>query len=109
MSTNKKYAYQLEQIDTIWNARITRKVTSKKTVISKQKTGFSSESEAKDWAEKMLSEFTDTQSSSNKRHGETRQQNIQIKQNRSARRAEKTAAAKSQVKDLSSNASEHLD
>jgi len=94
MSTNKKYDYQIEQRNSIWTAQITRKVTSKKTVISKEKTDFTSDADATKWAIKTIAEFTKTQNLNNQRHGSARQLNKKVREDRSTRRADKTARAK---------------
>ena len=40
MSKGKKYEYQLTEVDGGWKAEITRRVTSKKKVVSKSQDGF---------------------------------------------------------------------
>jgi len=77
-----------------WLAQIVRHVTSKKTTISKQRGGFATEQQAIAWGETALLEFSQTQSSSNQRHGVRRKKNDQIKRQRSTRRSDKTAAQK---------------
>ena len=99
MSKNKKYDYQLEQIDSSWNAQITRKVSSKKVIVSKEKKGFDNESEAKTWAENEIARFIKTQNVSNLRQASTRKLNEETREQRSARRAEKTARLKASQTD----------
>jgi len=67
MSKSKKYDYRAVQQKTDWSAEIIRRVTSSKTVVSKSKSGFSSESEALEWGEKELKVFISNQSERNKR------------------------------------------
>ena len=53
----KKYSSQVVEKEGAWCAEILRRVTSKKTHISKQKDDFATETEAKQWAEKELKSF----------------------------------------------------
>ena len=57
MAQNKKYEYRLIQQGDSWRAEISRRVTSKRSLISKQQDGFASEAEASAWAEAELKEF----------------------------------------------------
>lgn len=97
MSKNKKYSSKIEQIDAHWQATINRQVTANKTIVSKEKGGFTSESEAEDWANEQLQKFTATLSESNKRHGEQRKINAEERAQRSTRRAEKTQLSKETI------------
>lgn len=107
MTKNRKYSYKLEQIKDSWSAQILRQVTSKKVLVSKEQAGFSSEDDAKKWAEQRLLEFTDTLRTSNQRHGTQRKLNEEERQQRSVRRADKTEKAKElkKVKQEALNAS----
>jgi len=53
MSNNKKYQIKLEQKDSEWVAQITRQVTSRKIVVTKQQDSFTTETEAQEWAAKL--------------------------------------------------------
>ena len=94
MTKNKKYSYKIEQDGSGWKALITRQVTSKKTIISKQQNAFANEAEAKQWAERQLVDFATTLGESNQRHGQQRKLDAEERRQRSARRAEKTQQAK---------------
>ena len=94
MAKNRKYSSVISQEGSQWSARIVRQVTSRKTLVSKEQTGFESEEKALEWAEQQLAEFSATQSTSNKRHGEQRKLNEEERRQRSSRRAEKTLNAK---------------
>ena len=96
MSKGKKYDFKIEQVDSLWRAQITRQVTSKKVAITKQKVDFKSESDARQWAEKELIEFTKALADSNTRHGEQRKESEEIQRLRSSRRADKTQQAKAE-------------
>lgn len=97
MTKSRKYAYNLVEEGSLWNAEITRQVSSKKTVVSKLKEGFKSESEAQDWAEQELLEFATTLGKSNQRHGEQRKHLEEVRRQRSNRRADKTLQAKKEI------------
>ena len=73
MSTGKKYDYRVVKNRTHWKAEIVRQVTSKKTVVSKRKTGFSTEAEATEWAEAELKLFIKYLAERNKRRAEQRE------------------------------------
>lgn len=74
MAKGKKYDYRLSQDGVVWRAEIVRRVTSKKTVVSKSQDGFSSEPEAQAWAEDTLQSFSESLSERNKRRAEKRKQ-----------------------------------
>lgn len=72
MSRNK-YQYQIEQSeDNKWSASITRKITSKKTIVSKQQDGFTTEKEAQEWSETELKAFMENQQALNTRRAKRR-------------------------------------
>ena len=54
MAKGKKYEFHVKQENTGWTAEIIRKVTAKRTIVSKRQKGFSSESEAQEWGESEL-------------------------------------------------------
>ncbi len=72
MTQGKKYNYRIAKNRKNWKAEIVRQVTSRKTVVSKRKTGFTTESEAKEWAEKELTSFIENQSEKNERRAKQR-------------------------------------
>jgi len=72
MSISKKYDFQTSAEKDTWKADIVRRASSKKTVISKTQTGFKSEAEAVEWAEKELALFLQKQSARNKRQANKR-------------------------------------
>jgi len=94
MAKNKKYSFKIEQHGSTWKAQIVRQATTKRTVLSKEQKGFASKTEATNWAELQLQEFTTTLDKSNQRHSEQRKHSQQVRLERSARRAEKTQQAK---------------
>jgi len=94
MTTSKKYSISVEKKDAQWVAKITRKITSKKSITTKQKDSFSTAEQAQKWAEASLAELTETLKKSNQRHGAQRKQSEEVRRLRSARRAEKTELAK---------------
>lgn len=52
--SQKKYQITLSQEDGSWSAAIVRKVSSRKSTITKSQAGFSSEAEAQAWADTEL-------------------------------------------------------
>ncbi|WP_017220457.1 DUF3622 domain-containing protein [Moritella dasanensis] len=67
MAKGKKYDFNLVLVDGSWTAEIVRKITSKKTVVSKSQAGFASEAEAQVWAETELKGFLQNQIDRNAR------------------------------------------
>ena len=57
MTQSKKYDCRVVQDNTGWSADIIRRVTSKKTVVTKSQSGFTSEAEAQDWGQKEVKSF----------------------------------------------------
>jgi hypothetical protein len=57
MSKTKKYDFRAVKGETDWTAEIIRRVTSSKVVVSKSKSGFSSEPDALEWGKEELKTF----------------------------------------------------
>lgn len=59
MAKGKKYEYRVikDEGAGTWTAEITRRVTSRETVVSKSQDGFATESEALAWAEDAIKSF----------------------------------------------------
>lgn len=100
MTHSKKYSSTVSKQGSTWTAQINRQITSKQTMVSKQKTGFKSENAANEWANEQLAEFSKTLEKSNQRHAQQRQQQAEVKEKRSKRRAEKTRQAKEEVSEI---------
>jgi len=66
MTKAKKYDYRVVQDNTCWTAEITRRITSKKTIVSKNQNGFVTESEALEWAQKEIKTFLQNLNERNK-------------------------------------------
>lgn len=76
MSQQQKFDFSVSQVGDQWNAEVTRRVSSRKTSITKQKKGFASEALATQWAEEKLAECVENlqagnQRKSDKRHART--------------------------------------
>lgn len=84
MSTNKKYDYRIVKGKSDWTAEIIRRVTTKKTAVSKSQGGFASEEEARAWGEKELSAFLANLAERNKRDAVQRQQKKEERDSRAA-------------------------
>ena len=74
MASGKKYDYRVVQEGSSWTAEITRRMTSKKTVVSKSQGGFATESEAQEWGQKELKIFLQNLNERNRRRSEQRKQ-----------------------------------
>ena len=57
MTQTTKFASQITQDGEQWNAAITRRVTARRTAVSKQKKGFATEQEANEWATEALAGY----------------------------------------------------
>jgi len=99
MTTNKKYDYRVVQNKSDWTVEITRRATSKKTVVSKTQDGFSTEAEAKAWGEKELVAFLENLTKRNKRDFADHIKNKEGK-------AQRDAANKQRKQDLENAAAE---
>ncbi len=70
MTKGKKYEYRLVQDNNSWTVEIVRRITSKKTVVSKSQGGFTSESDAHEWGKKELTPFLQNLTERNKRRSQ---------------------------------------
>jgi len=57
MTKSKQYDVRVVQYDAGWVAEIVRRVTSKKTVVSKSQDGFATESDAQEWGQAEVKTF----------------------------------------------------
>ena len=73
MAKSKKFDYRITQEKSSWRAEITRRVTSKKTIVSKSQTGFTSEADAEQWGRQELESFLHSLKNRNKRHSTQRE------------------------------------
>jgi len=69
-----KYGFRIIEEDSSWTAQITRKISARKTGVSKSQKGFSSESEAKAWVDKELETFLNSLKERNKRQSQKREE-----------------------------------
>ena len=72
MSQTNKYEYKVTQDDQQWNAVITRRVTARRTAVSKQKKGFATEEEATQWASEALAGYLENLKGANARKAQRR-------------------------------------
>ena len=72
MAQEKKFDFSVKQDGEQWNAEITRRVSARKTSVSKQKKGFASEALAIEWAKEKLTECLENLQAGNKRKSEKR-------------------------------------
>ena len=72
MAQQNKFDYRIKQDGDKWNAEITRRVTARKTSVSKRKKGFETKELAEQWAKEELISFLENLQASNKRKAEKR-------------------------------------
>lgn len=57
MAESKKYDYRVVKDNTGWSVEIIRRVTTKKSIVSKTQGEFNSEAEAQEWGQKEIKAF----------------------------------------------------
>lgn len=67
MTSGKKYQFKAIQNDSTWTGQIIRRVSSKRSMVSKRQDGFASEAEANAWGEVELKAFLVKQGERNTR------------------------------------------
>jgi len=72
MAQQNKFDFRITQDGEQWNAEITRRVSARRTTVSKRKKGFESEALATEWAKETLAGFLENQQAANKRKSEKR-------------------------------------
>lgn len=74
MTQTKKFDFRLIQENDTWTAQITRRMTARKTVVSKKKQGFESEADAQTWAETQLKAYLENLVKRNDRRAKQREE-----------------------------------
>jgi len=72
MAQQNKFDYRITQDDGKWNAEITRRVTARRTNVSKRKKGFASEESAQAWAKETLTQYIENLQAATKRKADKR-------------------------------------
>ncbi|WP_022942843.1 DUF3622 domain-containing protein [Psychromonas hadalis] len=72
MAQQKKFDFSIKQDGEQWNAEIIRRVSARRTSISKRKKGFATEALAIEWAKEQLAGFLENLQAGNKRKAEKR-------------------------------------
>lgn len=72
MAQENKFDYRITQDGEKWHAEITRRVTARRTSVSKRKKGFETEALAEQWAKEELQGFLENLQAGNKRKAEKR-------------------------------------
>ncbi|MFT5579735.1 MAG: hypothetical protein ACI9WS_002495 [Paraglaciecola psychrophila] len=67
MTSAKKYQFKAVQNDSNWTGQIIRRVSARKTMVSKQQTGFATQEQANSWGEVELKAFLVKQNERNTR------------------------------------------
>ncbi|WP_160061190.1 DUF3622 domain-containing protein [Psychromonas sp. L1A2] len=86
MTQQKKFDYQIKQDANTWSAEITRRVSARRSSVSKKQDGFVTEALAIEWATAELAGFLEKQKQANARKSERRTERNAL--------AEKAAATK---------------
>jgi|GEM_PF-218770 len=73
MTQTKKFDCRIVQDNDVWAAEITRRMTARKTIVSKRKTGFATEADAIAWGDKELKSFLDKLVERNERKAKQRE------------------------------------
>lgn len=79
MTKGKKYDYRVVQDDSGWSAEIVRRITTKKSVVSKSQGGFASEAEAREWGQREMQSFLQSLGERNRRHSRTRREKAGVR------------------------------
>jgi hypothetical protein len=72
MTQHKKFDYQIKQDANTWSAEITRRVSARRSSVSKKQDGFATEALAIEWATAELAVFLEKQKQANARKSERR-------------------------------------
>ncbi|MCW8826417.1 MAG: DUF3622 domain-containing protein [Gammaproteobacteria bacterium] len=75
MSKGNKYDFRVVQEKSGWSAEIVRRVSARKSIVSKRQDGFASETEAQQWGENELKSFVELQEQRNQREALLRNNN----------------------------------
>ena len=73
MAQEKKFDYKIVQDGEKWHAEITRRVSARKTSVSKRKKGFETQEAAELWSKEQLEIFLQNLQERNKRKAEKRE------------------------------------
>lgn len=76
MAKGKKYDCRVIKDGDNWTAEITRRKTSKETVVSKSQGGFASEHDAQEWGQVELKSFLNSLNERNKRRSKGQKKNM---------------------------------
>ncbi len=90
MAQQNKFDYRVKQDGNTWNAEITRRVTARRTSVSKRQKGFATQELAEQWGKEQLTGFLENLQANNKRKAEKRALREQLA---AKAEAEKAAAA----------------
>jgi len=72
MAQQNKFDYRIKQDGEKWNAEITRRVTARRTSVSKRENGFDTQEIAEQWAKQALIGFLENLQAGNIRKAEKR-------------------------------------
>ncbi len=90
MTQSNKFNFEVKENSGKWDAQITRRVSARKTSVSKRQSGFETEALAIEWSQQQLVEFSEKQQQANKRKSARRAERNELA---AKAEAEKEAAA----------------
>ena len=88
MAQSKKYTIEITQKNETWTAKIHRRISAKKSMVSKIQSDFSNEKAANEWATTELQAFTSHQHKRNEKHSKKRDLKQEIANEKAAVNAE---------------------
>ena len=89
MARVKKYTIEIIQKNATWTAKIHRRISVKKSTVSKKQSDFTSEKAANEWAITELEVFTSYQHERNEKNSKKRDLKQEIANEKAAVNAEK--------------------
>ncbi|TEW54971.1 DUF3622 domain-containing protein [Psychromonas sp. RZ22] len=92
MTQQKKFDYQIKQDANTWSAEITRRISARRSSISKRQDGFVTEALAIEWATAELAGFLEKQKQANVRKSERRTERNELAAKALAEKEAKNAA-----------------
>ena len=99
MKKSKKYEYRVMQDNDTWSAEIIRRVTSRVTVVSKEKEGFATEAEAQAWGQAEVETFLKKTNIGESQKRRAKEKEAEIKAAKYEKSIDKTEAAPVETED----------
>ena len=107
MAQQNKFDYRIQQDGDKWSAEIIRRVTARRTSVSKRKKGFETQELAEQWSKNQLVDFLENLQAGNKRKAEKRALRNELAAKADAEK--EAAAALYEEKRLAALEEEHIE